>query len=468
MKENKSIFPVSALIAGAFILANPNASLIDILPDCIAYALFLYALRHISAFVPYMREAADGFRRLFYLTLVKLPALALMMAMASQRVTITLFSFSFAILELVFLFPALTNLFEGLFYMGQRFGCLGAIREKDGRGGVSAVRTTTYVFFSVKMALSSLPDFLLLFEYDPLSGKGFTVPMTQYASVVGGAFLLTLIVGIVWLTYILPYLRAIREDVEGGCLAQPEGEDMTARENHRLRLSLPFFFFALGACLSVDFVVSNISLLPDYLSAAAFFALAILLYLQKKQEALLTLVTSGSYLLLSILSAIFRARFFALFTESDISIRTEAALTYAPVSILSFLSEGAFIATFILLGRALHCFYRENEVLDLPKNEYEAKLLSAELSAREKQHKVLYTLAILSGITSFVSIVLAYFKEPEKANEWQRFFLPFFTSFWIIPLILALVLGISTAMIAYSRTQELYRMRGVRKTSSIE
>ncbi len=468
MKEKSSIFPVSALIAGVLILFNPNASLIDLLPDCIGYALILYSLRHISAFVPYMQEAADGFRRLFYLTLIKLPALVLMLTLASQRVTITLFSFSFAVLELVFLFPALTNFFEGLFYLGQRFGCESAILDKKEHGGASAVRTTTYVFFAVKMTLSTLPDFLLLFEYDPLSGKGFTVPMTQYAFVVGGAFLLSLIVGIVWLTYILPYLRAIRSDVEEKSLTPPDGEDVRIRENHRLRLSLPFFLFALGACLSVDLVAGNTALLPDYLSAAAFLALAIVFYLKRKQEALPSLIVSGGYLALSVLSPIFRARFFSLFTESDISASTEAAVAYIPVTVLSFLSESAFIAVFLLLIRSLNRFYRENEILDAPKNAYEARLLTADRNAIAKQNRLISILAILTGASSFISTLLAYFKEPAEPNVWQRLFLPLFTSFWLLSLVAALVLGISTAMIARSRTQELYRMWDVKRTSFIE
>ncbi len=468
MKSAKNVFPVGALIAGIFILFNPNVTIIDLVPDCIAYALFLYALRHVSVFVPYMREAADGFRRLFYLSLVKLPALIVMLTLAQQRVTITLFSFTFAILELVFLFPAISNLFEGLFYMGQRFGCEAAIRDTRYRNGVSAIRTTTFVFFVAKMALSTLPDFLLLFEYDPISGSGFTIPMAQYGLVVAAAFVLSLIFGIIWLSVIIPYLRTIRDDAGTAALSPPEGQDFKRSENRRLQFSLPFFLFALGACLSLDFVASNISLLPDYLSAASFFALALLFYLKKQSDSRPPLVLSGAYLLLTVLFAIFRSNFFALYTESDLSAKPEAAVAYIPVLILSLLSESAFIAVFIPLCRSLYRFYRENAILDTPQNEYEVKLLSEERRTLEKQNRLLSVLAILSAVTSFLTVLLAYFKEPSAVADWQRFFLPLFTSFWLIPFVLALVLGISTALIARGRTQELYRMWDVEPTSSIE
>ena len=468
MNSQKKIFPVGALIAGVFLLFNPNASLIDILPDCIAYALFLYALRHVATFVPYMQEASDGFRRLFYLSLIKLPALIVMLMLASQRVTITLFSFTFAVLELIFLFPAITNFFEGLFYMGQRFGCRAAIADERYHGGVSAVRTTTYAFFIVKMVLSTLPDFLLLFEYDPLSGSGFTVPMTQYAFVVGLACLLALAVGIVWLIYLLPYLGAIKEELDTLDVAPPDEQDPKSRESRRLRLSIPFFLFALGSCLTVDFVASNRSLLPDYLSAAAFLALAILLYLQKKKEVLPALITSGGYLVLSVLYSVFRRSFYARFTESDLSMNAEAAYAYAPALALSLLSEVAFVAVFILLGKALYRFYKENELLEAPKNEYEAHLLQEEAATREKQNRLLLLIAVLTATASFLSNLLAYFKEPSEVNAWQRFFLPLFTSFWILPLVLSLLCGIAVSVILRGRTKDLYRMWAIEKKSSIE
>ena len=220
MNNAKRIFPAGLLIGAAWILANPNVSMLDIVPDCIAFGLILYALRHISGFAPYMQEATDNFKKLFYITLLKIPALFIMLTMATQRITITLFSLSFAIVEVFFLLPAFNALFDGFFYLGSRFGCDAALRETPKKP--DAIRFMTLLFLIVKHALSTLPDFLFLFEYDPLSGEGFTPTNTQYFFVLVIAFVITLIFGIIWLSYILPYLRGIAEDKGTKDLQSPD------------------------------------------------------------------------------------------------------------------------------------------------------------------------------------------------------------------------------------------------------
>ena len=186
MTKQKSIFPMGAMIAAFCILANPNISLVDILPDAIAYGLLLYSLRHVSTFAPYMGEAAAGFRKMLYISLLKIPALFIMLTMAMQRVTITVFSLSFAVLELIFLLPAIRNLFEGFFYLGARFGCEAAIRETPRKP--DAVLTMTYIFLSAKMAMSTLPEFMFLFEYDQLTGNGLYFTNAQYLFVASVGF----------------------------------------------------------------------------------------------------------------------------------------------------------------------------------------------------------------------------------------------------------------------------------------
>ena len=164
MKFKNKLFPVGLLIVAAWFLFNPNVTILDILPDAVAYALILFSLRHLTAFVPYMREASDAFRKLFYISLIKIPALFVMLVMASQRITISLFSLSFAVVEIIFLLPAFTHLFEGLYYLGQRFECTAAIRCEGFPKRVEAVRTITYIFLVIRALLSTLPDFVFLWN----------------------------------------------------------------------------------------------------------------------------------------------------------------------------------------------------------------------------------------------------------------------------------------------------------------
>lgn len=472
--KGKSLFPVGLLIPAAWILFNPNVTLLDILPDVIAYGLILYALRHLTSFVPYMREASEGFRRLFYLSLLKLPAFVVMLTLATERVTITLFSLSFAVLELIFLLPAVKNLFEGLFYLGERFDCTAALRTDAKRGGPDAVLTVTYTFLVVKTALSTLPDFCFLFEYDPLTGEGFTVSSIQYLFVVLVAFGLTLLVGILWLSYILPYLRGLANDEGIQNLEAPFCADMKKRENHRLYLSLPFFLFATTTVLSLDLVIDRVAILPDYLAAATALSLAILFYKQgRTKQNLAALCLAVGYLASSVIHSVMRSRFYTTFTESDLNRIPAADDAYLPVVITSAVGEALFISLFILLGLALHRFYRKSNPAALPSNEYEARLYHEERRTLLKQNTFSAVLAILASVASFLNVLLVQYSkrvEMSPGHEDTSVYIPIVGSFWLVPFLFSAILAITVVWLSSDRTHELFRIHEVEdeRISAIE
>lgn len=461
MKE-KRLFPVGFFIPAAWILFNPNITLIDILPDAIAYALILCALRHLTSFVPYMREASEGFRRLFYLSIVKLPALVVMLTLATQRVTITLFSLSFAVLELIFLLPAVKNLFEGLFYLGERFDCPAALRT-DGKGGAgNTVCTVTYIFLIAKAALSTLPDFCFLFEYDPLTGEGFTITSIQYLFVVAVAFFLTLIVGILWLSYILPYLRGLAADEGIKNLKTAHYQSMQTRESRRLQLSLPFFLFATATVLSLDIVIDRVAILPDYLAASALLALAVLFYKQSRGRwDLAALCLSVCHLASTVVHSVLRSHFYTHFIESDIHRIPAANAAYTPVIVTSAISETLFIALFILLGLALHRFYRQNNPDAAPTNEYEHRLYREEHRMLTRQNLLLATLAVLTSVASFLNVLFVQYTkrvEMSPGHGDTSVYIPTTGSFWLVPFLLSAILVVSVIWLAGDRTHELFRI----------
>lgn len=468
MKTSKKIFPVGALIVAAWFLFNPNISILDLLPDCIAYLCILFALRHLTPFVPYMREAADGFRKLFYVSLIKLPALVVMLTMASERVTITLFSLSFAIVELIFLFPAVHNLFEGLFYLGERFGCESAIKADRLKNGPEAIRTVTYLFVSVKMALSTLPDFAFLFNFDRLSGDGFTISNTQYAILLFLAFLLSLIMGVIWLGYILPYFKAIRRDPGVDALTPPDCENVHVRENRRLRLSLPYFLFAAGICLSVDLVFDNVAVPPDYLSAIFFTALALILFFTVKQYRILTLVLSGGYVVSSILYTVFRNSFFREFILSDLTRIPEADTAYLPVILLSVVNELLFLSNVIMLGRTLIEFRKKNSPTPPPAESYEGRVYLSEEHDAKKQNLLCLILAALTAVASALDTFLARYTVDVSAHpgySGSMLYVPVFSGFWLLPLLFSVALAIDTVWICSTRVRSLWEYNDLEITN---
>ena len=473
MSKTKKSFPAGLLVGASWILANPNISMIDLVPDCIAFALILYTLRHLATFAPYMQEATDNFRKLFYITLLKIPALFIMFSMATQRITITLFSLSFSILELVFLIPAFNALFEGFYYLGSRFGCEAALRETPKKP--EAIQRVTILFLIVKLSLSTLPDFLFLFEYDPITGEGFTPTNTQYLFVLFLAVLISLIFGIIWLSYILPYLRGIAKDRGTVTMTSPSGIDLSVREDLRFRLSLPYFLFGAALCFSVDFVVDQRNILPDYLAAGCFLALALLLYASSKRKQLAPVLFSGLYLVLTILFSVFRTRFYENFSESDLSsykngqvgflpVNEEALAAYLPVNITSLLSELLFVICVMLSLHALYLFRKENTKTAPPQTVVEERFLLEEAQIERKQNIICFALACLSAVLSALHVFLLRFNakvamQPGYGNT--ALYLPKSGAFWLLGFFVSVILAVDAIWLTGARIRKLYKAHDV-------
>ena len=460
--------------------------MIDLIPDCIGYALILYALRHVSSFAPYMQEASDGFKKLFYVSLFKLPALFIMISMATQRITITLFSLSFAIIELFFLIPAIGALFEGLYYLGSRFGCEAALRETPKKP--DAIRFMTLLFLVIKHALSTLPDFLFLFEYDPLTGEGFTVTNAQYILVLILAFIITLIFSIVWLSHILPYLRGISKDEGTRALRSPEGVDLSHREGVRFRLALPYVLFGAALCFSVDFVVDKKNLLPDYLAAACFLVLSLYLFfrakgnasessLTKKSDfyASLPILSSSLYLIATVLHSVYRTRFYASFTESDLTsysglqasyvpANQEALAAYLPVNITSVIAEFLFIICVMLALHALHRFSKENTKTAPPRSAVEERFLSEEKAEDRKHSIICFVLTCISAVASALHLFLLRFNsktEMQPGYGSTALYLPKSGAFWLFVLAVSILLAVYGVWLVRTRIRRLFKENGI-------
>ena len=62
------------LTAGILFLFNPNVNLIDVLPDCIGYLCICAAIAREADLCGELADAQTEFRRLFWISLSKLPA----------------------------------------------------------------------------------------------------------------------------------------------------------------------------------------------------------------------------------------------------------------------------------------------------------------------------------------------------------------------------------------------------------
>ena len=118
MKTAKKELSPALLLWAAVFLLNPNINLLDLLPDCIGYLLLVRALSGIDELVPHFDAARAGFLRLFWVALSKIPAYFVMAALVGDstdhRVTITLLALCYGIVEVLFSFFAIAELFAGV------------------------------------------------------------------------------------------------------------------------------------------------------------------------------------------------------------------------------------------------------------------------------------------------------------------------------------------------------------------
>ena len=463
MKAVKKLFPIGLMSVGLWFLFNPNISIIDPLPDAVGFLLFALALRRVALFVPYMEEAMEGFKKLFYITLMKLPALFVMITLFNDRIAITLFSLSFAILELIFLLPAFSNLFEGFSYLGQRFGCPAAITPTDTVKGPDSLRFFTYIFVSAKAVASTLPDFVFLFPYDPLTKEGTTVSGISYLLIISMLALLVLIIGIFWLSYLRAYFRAIEEDMGFRTLSAPEGVDLTEQRNNFLT-ALPYLLIGAGFFFSIDLVVDNLLILPDYLSAAFFLAAAIYLVTKHPIKGRASLIASGGYFLSTILFSIFRSQFYGSFKESDIMspdgvIRIpEAYAAYLPMLLGSFLQEALFFLSVLFLVHLLKDY--EKEHLSLPdfKTKYEENWHAGQEKIKRRVDLFIILLSAATALTTFTDMFLMRYTGQVEMNpnyEGGSVYTPVYGTFWVLPFTLSIALVVLSIATCRRRKNEL-------------
>ena len=73
MRKTKYLRP-GLLLAAGVLLCNPLVSTLDVLPDCFAYLLIIWALRGAAELVPHFGDAIQHAKKLLLITSIKAPS----------------------------------------------------------------------------------------------------------------------------------------------------------------------------------------------------------------------------------------------------------------------------------------------------------------------------------------------------------------------------------------------------------
>lgn len=325
------------LMALAFIFFfNPNIAVIDILPDFIGYLLLSLALLKVSMLCEGLADARRAFERMILVDGAKLLAMVWIFGVNSSNdrtSSLLLWSFIFVVLEMIFAVPAFIKLFDGLSELGN-FHENTSIHGSKREGGTSytdKLKHFTTVFVILKAAATLLPELSALGTSAFEEGSK-VVNLYRYIGVMRGlAMTPVVIVGIVWIVFVLRYFARILADKKlcGGVSAAYVEKVAPKRGLFTIRnVRAATWFLVAAAVLTLDVRLEEINILPDIvvviLIAISFAFFARTVKLSFKAPAALMALFGVS----TVFSVIAENYFLEKYTYNAIEKSSEALTSY--------------------------------------------------------------------------------------------------------------------------------------------
>ena len=443
MKNNNNIIGYGSVIAATFFLLTPNISLFDFAPDFIAYILLYKSLSKISNVIPHFEDAREGFLKLFWISLSKIPALFIMLAISSthtsERSIIAVFSLVYSIIELIYIYPSFNAFFNGLFYLEARFS------DGEASNSVKAPQKLSLTFFAIKMIGCCLPEMALTSVSDRLGMVShFEINLAKYypAFSVFAAFI-TIIIGIVWITKFIRYIKSVslNHKIEHS-VAQIYSEkhlEISGSYTHRCNCIAVSLLF-IGVLLNFDFILDNKNYLPDFFCAALMIFFAIMIR-NHTNRVKLAVPLGIAYLLSDIVSSHFLTLFQNEYVYSDIERMLSAKQAYSIVLICTVIECVVSVAFFFSIAYCL-CDFANKSIgysdenpshIKYNKNLHESfrirSFIWASIGTASSLANVLYT--YLQSFTEKVKL------RPEYSQE--EVYMSSFGWFWMVLTVLSII-----------------------------
>lgn len=341
MTNRKVVFPL--VILSLVFLFNPNANLIDVMPDFVAYVLFILVIGSLSESVPYLAECKGALIKLALVTLIKIPAFLVMYSnMVSGKDIVPLFTLVFAVLELILLYSAVENGFRALGYIGERTDCA-SVRDpfSVGRGRMmtpESLKILTYIFFVARATFNVIPELLLLTPEDTSLRRKL---QEAYPAILVISILASLAIGIIWLSRTVKYVKAIRHGEDLGAAintlaAKGSPEEIGAKERIK-RLASALIILAFSSLFIFDVTFSDLggyNRLPHFIYGILLFS-SVYSFTSDKRTRLCLIIGTAGFSLSSLLTYLLTVRFFEKYTYLSLAYPGPAKDAYLPVKALA-------------------------------------------------------------------------------------------------------------------------------------
>lgn len=406
-------------IVFAFImLFNPNIQLIDILPDFIGYFILAKAIERAADAAPYFEEARKAFTRLAYISLAKIPALMVVALVRSGNVQdndiVTLAALVFATLEILYLIPAIKNVFDALSYLGER-GNVPSLLKSDSLSSTDSLRSFTFAFTIFKTILYTLPEFLKLTKSVEIGSGSIITGSRYYPWALSASLILGFILGSIWLTRMIIYVRRIKKEgkfyVSLKEIATVNSFEEYEKKVYYRFVDRTFIFFILSAMFSIDLTFSDyndINLLPSFISGILFTLglLGLVRCIKDKKLLIFTLIISVLYNASAFIKYVFEIKFLDKFSYSDLfrNYSETANREYAKIQIPAIFEVIFYIAFMVIFFIAMKRY--TDTKLGKWKEDSNPSIKSRYYKEINSKTIILTVIGTLVGLLSFANVFI--------------------------------------------------------------
>ncbi|MBR5140753.1 MAG: hypothetical protein IKV16_06835 [Clostridia bacterium] len=409
------IYP-SVIFALIFIF-NPNISIIDPLPDFVAYFVLARAFLYASDCAPHFEGARLTFRKLGWLNFAKFFGLAAILLVRGQNSSdsdiIPLVTFAFAICEALLSVVAIRHIFNALFYLGNRSNALATIRPFKAMGTTvrpETVRNLSYFFVIIKCVSYFAPTPMLLTR-DYFTSFIGNAPTKWFIGILLGSAFLTLIVGIVWLIFTIRYAKEIRNEgmfIPSLNALLKNNVDFSIERKLKLRYlmsSLTFFTVASFFTLELSLVENyDVNLIPHFIYATIMFIGA--LKISRASKKSIPLIVSGAvYIITSFIAYVIQTSFLTKYGYAMLIIVKSEARSHYPAVIFSSVVE--FISLFVFLVflfKVMRVFILENTGINSFSRDIEGN--DVYFGSLLKKNLYYFIAALTAALIKLISVIL--------------------------------------------------------------
>ena len=423
MSRNARVVRFGFVFIGMLFFCNPYFAVIDILPDFIGCLLIYVGLSRVSLIQSSMKEARTAFLKLALVDLLKTVALLIVFGAGNpkeQATALLLTGFSAAAVELMFLIPAMRNLFDGFSDLAITYDCVSLYANTQGKLSLTErIQKLTILFLIVREVLCLLPEFAALTQ-----SADYTSFWSQLYDHIGVmrvlSFILVSVAGICWLVALSRFfVKLLKEKAALAKMSETYRAHFTDHPGIAIerRHASAFILLFAGSLFLIDFYLDFRNVIPDTAAGILLFVASLIPVVARKHR-IFAAVTVALYTVISTLSSKFSYQFAIDYSIGEIAKNPAAGKAYFQMWLLALIEYLTFLlmlVAILLLLRAVilkWAGYRPKH----NRSEFEDRCQSGLLARLDGELIRCFVFGFISGLISFL---YDYIKELPGKGIWR-------------------------------------------------